>query len=124
MPRSLQSLNLNILRTRVTSLCSYAPTITLWKDSWFEHIERKLRVAERKAIHVPRGTPNGYIHRETNIPRSFKELIRTRAKYCIRNERRPPDFIQWRAKQKYRLPRGKMSRTPHGVLEITELGLG
>ena len=96
----------------------------LWKDSWFEQIDRKLRVAGRKAIHAPGGTPNEYIYRETNLPHSFKELIHTRAKNYIRNERRPPDFIEWRDKQKYRLPRGKISRTPLGVLEITELGLG
>ena len=124
-PRSSQSLNLNILRSCITSLCSYAPTITLlWKDSWFEQIDRKLRVAGRKAIHAPRGTPNEYIYRETNLPHSFKELIHTRAKNYIRNERRPRDFIEWLDKQKYRLPRGKISRTPLGVLEITELGLG
>ena len=124
-PRSSQTLKLNMLRTCITSLCSYAPTITLlWNDSWYGQIDRKLPVAERKAIHAPRGTPKEYIHTETNLPHNFKELIHTRAKNYIRNERRPPDFIEWRDKQKYRLPRGKNSRTPLGVLEITELGQG
>ena len=57
-PRPSQSMNLNILRTFMTSLWSYAPTIINLKDSSFEQIDRKLRVAGRKAIHAPRGTPN------------------------------------------------------------------
>ena len=97
----------------ITSPCSYAPTITLlWKDSWFEHIDRKLRVAGRKAIHAPGGTPSECIFGGTNLPRSFKELINTRTRNYIQNELRAPDFI-------YRLPRGKTFHEHHSVFLFT-----
>ena len=75
-----------ILRTRSHST---SVKIAQWLELWICNRETHVRI---HAIF---------------LPRSFNKLIHTRAKNYIRNERRPPDFIQWRDRKSTGYPEEK-----------------